>query len=117
MLFIDFATPNRMRVQGEASIDPHDPLLMEFVEAQLVVRVKVSEVWPTCPRYVHRYDKVRTSRYVPRADCDTPLAGWKRIDLIQEDLPARDQGRAAREGGLLSIEGWFGMVGAGDEKA
>lgn len=117
MLFIDFATPNRMRVQGAASIDPHDPLLMEFVEAQLVVRVKVTEVWPNCPRYVHRYDKVKASRYVPRADCDTPLAGWKRIDLIQEDLPARDQGRAAREGGLLSIEGWFGMVGTGDEKA
>lgn len=53
MLFIDFATPNRMRVQGEASIDPNDPLLMEFVEAQLVVRVKVTEVWPNCPRYVH----------------------------------------------------------------
>lgn len=71
-----------------SSIDPNDPLLMEFIEAQLVVRVKVTEVWPNCPRYVHRYDKVKASRYVPRAECDTPLAGWKRIDLLRSDLPA-----------------------------
>ena len=117
MLFIDFATPNRMRVQGEASIDPNDPLLMEFVEAQLVVRVKVTEVWPNCPRYVHRYDKVKASRYVPRAECDTPLAGWKRIGMIQADLPPKDQGRAAREAGLISIEAWFGKVAIGAEDA
>ena len=117
MLFIDFATPNRMRVQGEASIDPNDPLLMDVIEAQIIVRVKVTEVWPNCPRYVPRYDKVKPSRYVPRADCDTPLAGWKRIDLIQADLPAKDQGRAAREGGLISIEAWFGKVGTGAEDA
>lgn len=117
LLFIDFATPNRMRVQGEASIDPNDPLLMDVIEAQIIVRVKVTEVWPNCPRYVPRYDKVKPSRYVPRADCDTPLAGWKRIDLIQADLPAKDQGRAAREGGLISIEAWFGKVGTGAEDA
>lgn len=117
MLFIDFTTPNRMRVQGEASIDPNDPLLMEFVEALLVVRVNVTEVWPNCPRYVHRYEKTSASRYVPRAECETPLAGWKRIDLVQEDLPAKDQGKAAAAGGLLSIEEWFGKVGTGAEDA
>ena len=117
MLFIDFTTPNRMRVQGEASIDDNDPLLMEFVEAQLVVRVKVTEVWPNCPRYVHRYDKVKASRYVPREACETPLAGWKRIDLIQDALPGPDQGRAAKAGGLISMEEWFGKVGTGAEDA
>lgn len=117
LLFIDFVTPNRMRVQGEATIDPNDPLLMEFVEAQLVVRVTVSEVWPNCPRYVHRHTKVKASRYVPRAECETPLAGWKRIDLVQDALPAKDQGRAAQAGGTLAIEAWFGKVAAGDEEA
>ncbi|MBI1395095.1 MAG: pyridoxamine 5'-phosphate oxidase family protein [Betaproteobacteria bacterium] len=117
LLFIDFTTPNRMRVQGEASIDPNDPLLMEIFEAQMIVRVKVSEVWPNCPRYVHRHDKRQASRYVPRAECETPLAGWKRIDLVQDDLPARDQGRATSAGGLLSIEEWFGKVATGAEDA
>ncbi len=117
LLFIDFVTPNRMRVQGEASIDENDPLLMEFTEAQLVVRVKVTEVWPNCPRYVHRHAKVSPSRYVPRAECETPLAGWKRIDMIQDDLPGKDKGKAAKAGGLISIEEWFGKVATGAEDA
>lgn len=117
LLFIDFVTPNRLRVQGEASIDENDPLMMEFKEAQLVVRVKVTEVWPNCPRYVHRYTKVAPSRYVPRAQCETPLAGWKRIDMIQDDLPAKDKGKAAQAGGLISIEDWFGKVATGAEDA
>lgn len=117
LLFIDFVTPNRLRVQGEASIDDNDPLLMEFVEAQLVVRVKVTEAWPNCPRYVHRYSKDKASRYVPREACETPLAGWKRIDAIQEALPAQDQGKARHAGGLISMEEWFGKVGTGAEDA
>ena len=117
LLFIDFETPNRLRVQGEASIDENDPLLMEFVEALQVVRVRVEALWPNCPRYVHRYQKVGASRYVPREQCQTPFAGWKRIDIIQDALPAKDQGKAADAGGLLSIEEWFGKVATGDPEA
>lgn len=89
----------------------------QFLEAQLVVRVAVTEVWPNCPRYVHRYQKSLRSRYVPRTQCETPLAGWKRIDIIQDDLPAADQGRAAKEGGLVTIEERFGKVGVGADDA
>ena len=53
----------------------------------------------------------------PRIHCETPLAGWKRIDLLQDDLPAKDQGRAAKEGGVISIEDWFGKVAQGDPEA
>ena len=81
------------------------------------MRVKVTEVWSNCPRYAHRFEKVKASRYVPRAECPTPLAGWKHIDLIQADLPGKDVGRAAKEGGLISIEDWFGKVGTGAEDA
>jgi uncharacterized protein len=117
MLFMDFERPNRMRVQGVATVSERDPLLAQFREALLVVRVAVTEVWPNCPRYVHRYGKQQASRYVPRADCETPLAGWKRIDIIQEDLPVKDQGRAQKAGGLLTIEDWFGKVAQGDPEA
>ncbi len=117
LLFIDFERPQRLRVQGNATVQENDPLLAEFPEALMVVRVAATEVWPNCPRYVHRYNKLKASRYVPRAGCETPLAGWKRIDLVQEDLPAREQGQAERAGGLISIETWFGKVLEGSEEA
>ena len=117
MLFIDFSTPNRLRVQGTAKVDMNDPLMMDYVEAQGIVRVSVEGVWPNCPRYVHRYERVKTSRYVPRAACDTPLAGWKRMDIVQDALPAKDQGKAQKAGGLLSVEEWFGKLYQGSEEA
>jgi len=117
MLFMDFERPNRLRLQGLATVSENDPLLGGFHEAQLLVRVAVTALWPNCPRYVHRYSKVQTSRYVPRASCETPLAGWKRIDIIQEDLPGKDQGRASQAGGVISIEEWFGKVAQGDHDA
>ena len=117
MLFIDFTTPNRLRVQGTATVDMNDELMMEYVEAQGIVRVTVDGVWPNCPRYVHRYEKVKTSRYVPRKDVETPLAGWKRIDIAQDALASRDQGKAEGAGGLLTVEEWFGKVAEGSEEA
>ena len=42
ILFIDFASPKRLRVNGIASIDDDDPLLAEYAEAQLVVRVRAT---------------------------------------------------------------------------
>jgi uncharacterized protein len=117
MLFMDFERPFRVRVQGAASISESDPLIGEFGEALLLVRVAVTDVWPNCPRYVHRYSKVQASRYVPRPNCETPLAGWKRIDMLQDDLPAKDKGRAEQAGGLVTIEDWFGKAARGDPDA
>jgi len=117
MLFISFSEPNRLRVQGTATVDVNDGLMMDYVEAQGIVRVTVESIWPNCPRYVHRYEKVKTSRYVPQKAGETPLAGWKRIDIVQDALPANDQGKAGKAGGLLSVEEWFGKVAEGSEEA
>ncbi|MGH8630294.1 MAG: pyridoxamine 5'-phosphate oxidase family protein [Burkholderiales bacterium] len=117
MLFMDFERPNRLRVQGEATLSESDALMASFKEALMLVRVNVTEVWPNWPRYVHRMQKVQASRYVPRVECETPLAGWKRIDMIQDDLPRKDQGLAAKAGGLITIENWFGKVATGDPEA
>jgi uncharacterized protein len=102
MLFINFEKPHRLRLQGIASIDDNDPLLSEYAEAQLVVRVSVTEIFRNCPRYVHRYKKIQPSEFVPRSTCETPLAPWKRVDDIQASLPAKDRARVEREGNLLS---------------
>ena len=90
MLFIDFERGSRMRVNGEASIVTDGDLLDAFPEAQFVVRVAVREVFPNCPRYIHRMQKVDASPFVPRADCVTPVPGWKRSDWARDVLPADD---------------------------
>ena len=114
MLFISFEVPHRLRLQGEATLHDDDPAMDLYKEADLIVRVKVSEIFVNCPRYVHKYEKVDPSKYVPRTECATPLAGWKHIDKIQEVLPSRDQGRAEKEGGIITMEEWYGKVAQGD---
>ena len=114
MLFISFEVPHRLRLQGEATIHDDDPAMDLYKEADLIVRVKVSEIFVNCPRYVHKYQKVDPSKYVPRTECVTPLAGWKHIDMIQEVLPSRDQGRAEKEGGIVTMEEWYEKVAQGD---
>ncbi len=114
MLFVDFETPHRLRLHGTATVDANDPLMMDYTEADLIVRVKVEEIFVNCPRYVHRYRKDTASRYVPRAACETPLVSWKRIDLVQDALTPKDKGKAAMAGGLITIDEYFARVRAGD---
>jgi predicted pyridoxine 5'-phosphate oxidase superfamily flavin-nucleotide-binding protein len=104
LLFVSFEQPHRLRVQGLATVRDDDPLLQEYFEAQMVVRVAVTEIFRNCPRYVHRYQKVEPSKYVPNPGTATPLAAWKRVDDVQAELSAKDQGRAEREGSLCTRE-------------
>jgi uncharacterized protein len=91
LLLVDFERGNRMRIQGDASIDLDDELLAAYPEAQFVVRVAVREVFPNCPRYLHRRTLVERSAFVPRAGCDTPVPDWKRSELTEGGvLPAGD---------------------------
>ena len=112
MLFISFETPHRIRIQGTASISQDAALLANYKEADFVVTVKLSELWQNCPRYIPKMEKVRDSRYVPRADCDTPLAEWKRIDLLQDVLPPADLTKAQAKG-TIDIMEWIGKIQAG----
>ncbi len=113
MLFIDFETPHRLRVQGVASVEHHDPLLGEFAGADALVRVAVSEMFVNCSRYVHQYQRVTASRYVPRPGCEAPFAEWKRIDLVQEALPPRDAGKTEQAGGTITVEEYEAKRAAG----
>ena len=93
MLFIDFEKQNRMRVDGDASVDLDDPLVASWPEAQFVVRVKTRRVYPNCPRYIHKYSLVERSRFVPRPQASTPVPDWKRMDWACDVLPADDPAR------------------------
>jgi len=96
LLFIDFVRGHRMRLEGTASIDLNDPLRSDYPEAQFVVRVRARAVYPNCPRYIHRYELVRRSRFVPRSDCLTPVPEWKRSDWAVDALPENDPARDPR---------------------
>lgn len=93
MLFIDFERGHRMRLNGTASIDPADPLMAEHPEAQFIVRVRAREVFPNCPRYIHRYQLVERSRFVPKKGKATPVPSWKCADWSADALPANDPAR------------------------
>ena len=95
LLFISFTEPKRVRLNGVASIADDDPLAAEWPEAQLVVRVRATEVFPNCPRYIHRLELVEPSRFVPREACETPVPDWKRREWSRDALPARDPAREA----------------------
>jgi predicted pyridoxine 5'-phosphate oxidase superfamily flavin-nucleotide-binding protein len=92
MLLIDFVAekPERMRIEGIASITEQDTLAWEYPGAQFVVRVQVTRLFPNCPRYIHRMALVERSPYVPRAGKPTPVPEWKRGDLAAGVLPAGD---------------------------
>jgi uncharacterized protein len=90
LLFISFEERKRLRLNGVAEHVADDPLLASYPEAQFLWRVRASEVFPNCPRYIHHYRLVEHSRFVPRADCVTPVPDWKRRDWARDVLAADD---------------------------
>jgi predicted pyridoxine 5'-phosphate oxidase superfamily flavin-nucleotide-binding protein len=116
MLFISYEMPHRIRVQGTASISQEPTLLEHYKEADFVVTVKLSELWQNCHRYIPKYEKVRNSRYVPRAECETPLAEWKRVDLLQDVLPPADLAKAQAKG-TIDIMEWVDKIQSGADDA
>jgi predicted pyridoxine 5'-phosphate oxidase superfamily flavin-nucleotide-binding protein len=91
MLFVDFEGQQRLRLQGIASILDDDELLSEYPEAQFMIRVQATEVYTNCPRYVHKYQLVERSVFVPRQGLETPVPEYKKREDLQEFLPARDR--------------------------
>ena len=70
-----------------------DPLLSSYPEAQFIVRVAVDRIYPNCPRYIHHYQLVERSRFVPRAAVPTPVPGWKQTQWAADVLAANDPAR------------------------
>lgn len=90
LLFIDFESPKRLRVNGEASVHADDALLPEFVGAQLMVRVRARAIFPNCPRYIHRMQIVEQSVYAPCEGHTPPVPKWKQFPEFRDVLPPGD---------------------------
>ena len=95
LLFVDFESPRRLRVNGRATVREDDPLLAEFVGAQLVVRVQVEAAFPNCPRYIHRMQIVEESPYAPCEGHTPPVPEWKTRPVFREVLPPADPAATA----------------------
>ncbi len=93
LLFIDFLRPKRLRISGDATIHLDDPLLPAYPEAQFIVRVAVTRVFPNCPRYIHKHALIERSSFVPKAECTTPIPNWKKSDWAADVLPENDPAR------------------------
>jgi predicted pyridoxine 5'-phosphate oxidase superfamily flavin-nucleotide-binding protein len=90
LLFIDFERPRRLRVNGRATVQDDDPLLAEFVGAQLIVRVHAEAIFPNCPRYIHTMRVVEHSAYAPAEGHTPPVPEWKQRPEFREVLPPGD---------------------------
>ncbi|MET1001574.1 MAG: pyridoxamine 5'-phosphate oxidase family protein [Acidimicrobiia bacterium] len=93
MLFIDFVRPNRLRVNGVATVALEDPLCAEMPGAIGVVRVQTTQVFPNCNRYIHKMEPVERSPFVPKPAAAAPIPDWKRMKWAQEYLPDGDPAR------------------------
>jgi len=87
LLFIDFENQKRMRMHGMASVMLNDPLINEYPEAQYIVRIVVENIFPNCSRYIHRYQKLEPSKFVPKLGSKTPEPEWKSYDEFKDAVP------------------------------
>jgi predicted pyridoxine 5'-phosphate oxidase superfamily flavin-nucleotide-binding protein len=108
MLFIDFQSPRRLRVQGIARIIPTDDLAPHFPGAQHMVRVRAEQIFVNCGRYIHKVDTQTLSPHVPDAAGHQPFPAWKRIDMIADSLCESDRERVTQAGGRIPIETYPG---------
>jgi uncharacterized protein len=95
LLFVDFERQRRVRVNGTATVSETDALVAEFTGAQLVVRVRATQIFPNCPRYIPKLAVVEPSPYAPAPGCTPPIPDWKRRPVFQEVLPPGDPARSA----------------------
>jgi uncharacterized protein len=81
--------PQRLRVNGRASVSGEDPLLARTIGAQLMVRVSARAIFPNCPRYIPNMQLVEPSIYAPRAGCDPPEPAWKEFSEFKDFIHPR----------------------------
>jgi len=87
LLFIDFESPRRLRVNGDAVVLDDAEALARHHGAQLVVRVRARRIFPNCPRYIHKSAGAELSADVPRPGHEPPAAAWKSMAIVADVLP------------------------------
>jgi uncharacterized protein len=107
MLFIDFESARRLRVQGAAQVVPSEDQ-GHFPGARHLVRVTISQLFVNCGRYIHKLAQKKLSPHVPDAAGHQPFPAWKRIDVLADSLPDADKEKVIAAGGTIGIEAYTG---------
>jgi predicted pyridoxine 5'-phosphate oxidase superfamily flavin-nucleotide-binding protein len=90
LLFIAMhGRPQRLRINGTATVSREDPLLGRTVGAQLIVRVAARVIFPNCPRYIPDMQLVDPSVYAPRPGVEPPEPAWKDFDSFRDCIHPR----------------------------
>ncbi len=76
-----------MRVNGRATLSTDAALLALFPGTEAVVRVQADQIFPNCPRCIHRYVNAEPSPCVPGAGEEPPVPSWKRAPWACDVLP------------------------------
>ena len=114
MLFIDFDTPHRVRVHADAVVSRDDPMMAEYPGADLVVRATVTGSFVNCPRYITKQASAVPSKNVPDEHGRAPVAGWKKIDMLQPALSERARALVEADGGTITAEEYARRLGVGE---
>lgn len=90
LLFITLGEkPQRLRVNGRASVHLDDPMMAELPGAQLIVRVEPEHIFPNCPRYIPDLGSGRPSEYLPGTGGLPKEPAWKGFDAFKDVVPPR----------------------------
>jgi predicted pyridoxine 5'-phosphate oxidase superfamily flavin-nucleotide-binding protein len=116
LLFIDFESPRRLRVQGAAKVIPNEGP-SQSPGAVHLVRIAVSQIFVNCGRYIHNFALQRPSPHVPDASGRQPFPAWKRIDVIADALSDRDRNKVTAAGGPIALDAYPGEDSPNTEAA
>ena len=92
LLFIALhGKPQRLRVNGRATVSRDDPLLASTIGAQLIVRVTARAIFPNCPRYIPSMQLIEPSTFAPQSGCEPPEPAWKGFTDFKDYVHPRQQ--------------------------
>lgn len=107
LLFIDFQSPRRLRIQGTAKVIPNEGTC-HCPGAIHLVHITVSQAFVNCGRYIHCFAPQTLSAHVPDETGRQPFPAWKRIDVIADSLSDRDRKRVEAAGGTIALADYPG---------
>jgi hypothetical protein len=94
MLFVDFEQPNRLRVNGVATVDGRSALPSS--RARRWWSSADDAGVPQLRAYIHKMPQlVERSAFVPLPQATPPIPDWKRMTWAQDYLPEADPARGS----------------------
>jgi hypothetical protein len=79
-----------LRLNGSAFVQDNHSLMAQWPEAEMVLLVKLREMFPSCPGYIHKMILDEESKFVPKQHCETLVPTWKSLEVVADVLPPRD---------------------------